>query len=76
MPLDPARLLALGVPIQGTKTAEEKASVANPAVIQAMEVESRQKLWRWLLLGAIVVLLLETPIAARLSRSPGQPASS
>ena len=76
MPLDPARLSALGVPLQGTETAEARASVANPAVIQAMEVESRQKLWRWLLLGAIVVLLLETPIAARLSRSPGQPASS
>jgi hypothetical protein len=76
VPLDPARLSALGVPLQGSDAAEAKASVANPAVIQAMEVESRQKLWRWLLLGAIVVLLLETPIAAKLSRSPVQPVSS
>ena len=75
-PLDPARLTALGVPLQGAGAAEGKVAVANPSVIQAMEVESRQKLWRWLLLGAIVVLLLETPIAAKLSRLPGQPVSS
>jgi hypothetical protein len=33
-------------------------------------------LWRWLLLGALAVLLLETPIAAKLSQLPRQPVST
>jgi hypothetical protein len=74
-PLDAGRLTALGVPLQQEDAKSEEASVPNPAAIQAAEVESRQKLWRWLLLGALAVLLLETPIAARLSQPSRQPVS-
>jgi hypothetical protein len=71
-PLDASRLTALGVPILGPGTAVLGEVVANRAAIQAAEVESRQKLWRWLLLAAVAVLLLETFIAARLSHLPRQ----
>jgi hypothetical protein len=36
--------------------------------VQSAELESRQQLWRWLILAAILVLLLETWLAGRLSR--------
>lgn len=37
--------------------------------LQNAELESRQKLWRWLILATIGVLIVETWLAARLSRS-------
>jgi anti-sigma-K factor RskA len=40
-----------------------------------MELEKRQKLWRWLIIAALAILLLETVIAGRLSgRRPSTPA--
>ncbi len=69
-PLDTGRLAALGMPLQSDRERLADAPMPNPSAIQAAEVEGRQKLWRWLLLGALVVLLLETPIAARLSQLP------
>jgi hypothetical protein len=36
--------------------------------MQSVELEGRQKLWRWLILAAIGVLFLETWLAGRLSR--------
>jgi hypothetical protein len=33
------------------------------------ELENRQKLWRWLILAAIGVLVVETWVAGRLGRS-------
>ncbi len=35
----------------------------------AAEVESRQKFWRWLILGALAFLLIESWLAGRLSRA-------
>jgi hypothetical protein len=71
-PLDASRLTTLGVPLLGPSAAVPSEVVVNRAAIQAAEVESRQKLWRWLLLAAVGVLLLETFIAARLSQLPRQ----
>jgi len=36
--------------------------------MQSAELESRQQFWRWLILAAILVLILETWLAGRLSR--------
>ena len=33
--------------------------------LQSQELESRQKLWRWLILAAIGILILETWLAGR-----------
>ncbi len=36
--------------------------------MQSVELENRQQFWRWLILAAILVLILETWLAGRLSR--------
>jgi Mg-chelatase subunit ChlD len=40
------------------------------------ELESRQKLWRWLILAAIAVLIVETWLAGRLSRPSPAPSEA
>ncbi len=67
-PLDSARLAALGVPMR--TSALTVASVAAQNEIHAGELESRQKLWRWLIVFALAVLLMETLLAGRLSGTP------
>ena len=42
---------------------------AAPADVQNAELEGRQKLWRWLILAAIGVLIVETWLAGRLRRT-------
>ncbi len=48
----------------------ETATVGNvrKAQLQAAEAESRQKLWRWFLLGTLLVLLIETALAGWTAR--------
>lgn len=64
LPID--RFTALGVPLQppplDPQTAANRASLA-----QAIELEGRQKAWRWLIVTALGVLLIETLIAGKLS---------
>lgn len=67
-PLPPERFTALGVPLRKAIRATPVETAQREAQAQAAEIESRQKLWRWLLVAALVVLLLETLIAGRLSR--------
>lgn len=66
-PLGLERFTALGVPLS-----REAASLAQTekreARAAAVELESQQKLWRWALLAVLVVLLVETLVAGRLSR--------
>jgi len=57
----------LGVPVAhpvGTLTPETKRQVR----LQNAELENRQKLWRWLILGTLAVLLMETYLAGRAAR--------
>lgn len=69
-PLPPDRFTSLGVPVQ-TKH-ETPAEVARrEGQAQATEIESQQKLWRWLLVAALGLLLLETHFAGKLSRTSG-----
>lgn len=75
-PMEPSRLSSLGVPLQLTAAEAAETPAPNPAAIQAAEMEARQKFWRWLIAAALVVLLLETLIATRLSQPPPQPVSS
>jgi hypothetical protein len=67
LPLD--RLTALGVPTRGLGA---KAKVDPNAAAQAKraEDESRQKMWRWLISAAVLLLLGETLLAARVDRRP------
>jgi hypothetical protein len=74
-PLTPDRLTTLGVPLRRTAPVPAPADPRRAAQAQASEVEGRQKLWRWLVAATLVVLLLETLIAGRLSR-PAAPAAA
>jgi len=43
---------------------------ATKRQLQNAELESQQKLWRWLIVAALVMLLLETGLAGWLTRHP------
>lgn len=66
-PITPDRFHSLGIPMQPTVEEEPIKAAERAAVAQATELESRQKLWRWLIAGAVGLLLLETLIAGKLS---------
>ncbi|MEO6739178.1 MAG: BatA domain-containing protein [Chthoniobacteraceae bacterium] len=63
-PLARDRFAALSLPME-TKDAVARAAARIHSA--ATEVEQRQKLWRWLVLAAVIFLLVETAIAAKLS---------
>jgi hypothetical protein len=66
-PLPADELERLGVP--GVQAAAEPVREAQrQARLQNAELESRQKLWRWLLVAALVILLLETWLAGWTAR--------
>lgn len=59
----------LGVPVKMSSAkvlAEQKLSAQK---FQAAEAENQQKLWRWLILGALGFVVVETFMAGRLSKS-------
>lgn len=56
--------VALKPPEKGlTRQAEETRH------LQSVELENRQKLWRWLILATFLILIVETWLAGRLTRS-------
>ena len=67
-PFGPERLGSLGVPLASTPKPATPKTAEDAIHAQAAELEGRQKLWRWLIVGALAALLLETLIAGRLTR--------
>jgi hypothetical protein len=67
-PLDPAELGKRGVPLRASGTRAAAFIEKERKWAQAAEVESRQKLWRWLVVAALLFVLIETWFAARQSR--------
>jgi hypothetical protein len=67
-PLGTERLSSLGVPLAAMPKPPSPHALKDAARAQAAELENRQKLWRWLIVAALVVLLLETLVAGRLTR--------
>ncbi len=67
-PLATDRFTALGVPLHDALAPTPAEIALRESQAEAIEVEQRQKLWRWLIVVALGVLLLETLIAGRLSR--------
>ncbi|MFK8111025.1 MAG: BatA domain-containing protein [Rubripirellula sp.] len=65
-PLGDDSLERFGVLLGKTETTEQ--SLANQRQLRDVELESRQKLWQWLLLTALGLLGLETWWGAKLSR--------
>ncbi len=52
----------------------EASTASSCRQMQNAELEGRQKLWRWLILAAIGILIVETWLAGRLERPRPQPA--
>jgi hypothetical protein len=73
-PLPVEELEHLGLPVTRAdgktvaQVTEAKRQLANA------ELEGRQKLWRWLIAGALVFVTMETLLAGWLARRPEQPA--
>lgn len=67
-PFTAERLATLGVPLarEGVNAAKDGK---HDSRTQAIELEQQQKLWRWAILACLGLLLVETLVAARLSRA-------
>ena len=57
----------LGIPLQSASSPSAPAA-HNDRHLREAEIEGRQKLWRWLILGALVALGVESWLAGRLTR--------
>jgi hypothetical protein len=62
-PMEPERLEQLGVRFASHLTREQRAEQLRQQ--RDTELESHQQLWRWLLVGALGLLILETWLAGR-----------
>jgi hypothetical protein len=70
-PTPSEELASLGMPIGKSGQAEDpKATQDKQRQLLATEAESRQKMWRWFIIAAVALLLIESAIAGRLSRTP------
>lgn len=67
-PLAMEQLEQLGVPLKPVPVATPEQIAKREAQLKATELESHQKLWRWLIAATLVILIVETWVAARLSR--------
>ena len=74
LPLTIEDLQQLGVPLKLAQPDRSRETARRTQQLQAAEMENQQKLWRWLILAALGVIVLETWLAGRLSRE--QPAPS
>ncbi|MGN6545186.1 MAG: BatA domain-containing protein [Aureliella sp.] len=67
-PLELDRFAQYGVVTGKSDSAKERQETAR--LSQVTELESRQKLWRWILIAALGLLVLETLLAARREKIP------
>jgi hypothetical protein len=66
----------LGLPLKPQSPELVKREKEKRVQLQNAELENRQKLWRWLLVAAIVFLLMETVVATWVTRRASAPAAS
>ncbi|MEX0716619.1 MAG: BatA domain-containing protein [Planctomycetaceae bacterium] len=72
-PLSMQRLAALGLPIAApasSANADSDLRAAEERANRAAEFETQQQLWRWLLVGAVGLLIAETWLASRRANTP------
>ena len=67
-PLPVEELERLGVPVKAAPAQTAKQLERKRLRLQAAELEQRQKLWRWLIVAALMVLIMETLLAGWLTR--------
>jgi len=68
-PLSLDELERLGVPMKPAAM-NAAQTAARQQALRDSELEARQKLWRWLILAALVLLMLETGLSGWLTRRP------
>ena len=68
-PLGLDELAAIGVPL--AKAAGEEATEEEKRQLQSRELEASQRVWQWLILAGLLLLLLETWLAGRTAESQG-----
>jgi hypothetical protein len=68
-PLGLDELAAIGVPL--ANAAGEEPSVEEKRQLQSRELEASQRVWQWLILAGLLLLLLETWLAGRTAESQG-----
>ena len=67
-PLALDQLEKLGVPLRVATEATPEQIARREAQMKSAELENQQKLWRWLIVATLIVLIIETWVASRLSR--------
>jgi len=70
MPVD--ELERLGLPMKSVAAAPALIA-AKQATLHKAELEARQKLWRWLIVAALALLLIETWLAGWITRRSAAP---
>jgi hypothetical protein len=73
-PLPPDQLQEYGVQLGQRQTRVQIAETLRQ--LRDAELERQQQLWRWLILAAIAILMVETWLAGRLARRIQQPAGA
>lgn len=72
-PLSPDALEHLGVPLRYEPVHASERAEARRRQVHVSELENRQKLWRWLIVAAVLVLMAETWLAGWLNRRAAVP---
>jgi len=67
-PMAVEKLEALGVQLENSTLQRTEADKASQRQLLARELENKQRFWRWLILAALAVLVLETWLAGRTAR--------
>ena len=68
-PLANDELEQLGLPVAKVKS-EAAVPIDNKTMLQGIEAENRQKLWRWFIAATLAVLLAESALAGWTARRP------
>ena len=71
-PLPVDELKRLGLPMKSVEVTPV-SQAAKPKTLHNAELEARQKLWRWLIVAALAVLLVETWLAGWITRRSAAP---
>jgi hypothetical protein len=66
-PLSPDELEQLGLPLAPVQADAVKAA-EREVLLRGVETEGRQKLWRWFVIGALLILLIESGLAGLTAR--------
>jgi len=67
-PMSPDELTRLGVPLQTTAELPAATAAERQRHLQQAELENRQKLWRWLIIGVLALTLGEIILGGWLAR--------